>query len=96
MRIAVRLLMVSALVLIPGISVAGTHYGTVWGSGISEKVVWRVVQQYARTAARDSLPTTFGDPMQGFATQPGVKMEQIQFPPGHVSVQRRNAALGCK
>ena len=24
-----------------------THSGTVWGSGISEKVVWWVVRQYA-------------------------------------------------
>src|SRR5277367_1974939 len=28
-----------------------THAGTVWGSGISEKVVWWVVWQYAKTAA---------------------------------------------
>ena len=30
-----------------------THSGTVWGSGISEKVVWWVVRQCAKKAAID-------------------------------------------
>jgi integrase len=32
-----------------------THSGTVWGSGISEKVVWWVVRQCAKKAAIDKL-----------------------------------------
>ena len=32
-----------------------TRAGTVWGSGLSEKVVWHVVRQYARKAGIDRL-----------------------------------------
>jgi len=32
-----------------------TRAGTVWGSGLSEKVVWHVVGQYARKAGIDKL-----------------------------------------
>ena len=48
-----------------------THSGTVWGSGISEKVVWWVVRQCARKAAIDKVaPMTFGVPVHGSAIQP--------------------------
>ena len=44
--------------------------GYVWGDGISEKVVWWVVREYAKLAGiRSWLRTTCGELVRGFAIQ---------------------------
>ena len=55
--------------------------GTVWGPGITEKVVWHVVKEFA---AKLGVPKL------------GCELEQIQFLLGHVSVQTTEKYLGCK
>ena len=57
-----------------------THSGTVWGSGISEKVVWWVVR---RTSAR-------------LCHSAGGELEQIQFLLGHQSVETTERYLGSR
>ena len=57
-----------------------THAGTVWGSGISEKVVWWAVRQYAKIAEIEKLsPMTFAAPVHGFVTRPGVSLNRFNF-----------------
>jgi hypothetical protein len=48
-----------------------THSGTVWGSGISEKVVWWVVRHAAERAAIEKVaPHDLAVPALGSAIQP--------------------------
>jgi integrase len=50
-----------------------TGAGTVWGSGLTEKVVWHVVRQHARKAGIDNLaPTISRELAPGSAIRPAV------------------------
>src|SRR6185437_8199713 len=70
---------------------------TVWGSGLSEKVVWHVVRQYARKAGIDKLaPHDLRRTRARLCHQAGGELDQIQFLLGHVSVQTTERYLGCK
>ena len=62
--------------------------GTVWGTGVSEKVVWHVVRQYARKAGIEKLaPHDLRRTCARLCHQAGGELDQIQFLLGHVSVQ---------
>lgn len=74
-----------------------TRAGTVWGSGLSEKVVWHVVRQYAKKAAIEKLaPHDLRRTCARLCQQAGGELDQIQFLLGHVSVQTTERYLGCK
>lgn len=74
-----------------------TRAGTVWGSGLSEKVVWYVVRQHARKAGMDKLaPHISGEPAPGYAVRPAANSTRFSFLLGHVSVQTTERYLGCK
>lgn len=74
-----------------------TRAGTVWGSGLSEKVVWHVVRQYAKKAAIEKLaPHDLRRTCARLCHQAGGELDQIQFLLGHVSVQTTERYLGCK
>jgi len=74
-----------------------TRAGTVWGSGLSEKVVWHVVRQYAKKAGIEKLaPHDLRRTCARLCHQAGGELDQIQFLLGHVSVQTTERYLGCK
>jgi site-specific recombinase XerD len=74
-----------------------TRAGMVWGSGLSEKVVWHVVRQYARKAGIEKLaPHDLRRTCARLCHQAGGELDQIQFLLGHVSVQTTERYLGCK
>jgi hypothetical protein len=69
--------------------------GTVWGEGITEKVVWHVVKEFA---AKLGVPKLAPDDLRRSCARlchaAGGEMEQIQFLLGHVSVQTTEKYLG--
>jgi site-specific recombinase XerD len=68
-----------------------------WGSGLSEKVVWHVVRLYARKAGVEKLaPHDLRRTCARLCHQAGGELDQIQFLLGHVSVQTTERYLGCK
>jgi integrase len=74
-----------------------THSGTVWGSGISEKVVWWVVRQYAKKAAIDKVaPHDLRRTCARLCHAAGGELEQIQFLLGHRSVETTERYLGSR
>jgi integrase len=74
-----------------------TRAGTVWGSGLSEKVVRHVVRQYARRAGIEKLaPHDLRRTCARLCHQAGEELDQIRFLLGHVSVQTTERYLGCK
>jgi site-specific recombinase XerD len=71
--------------------------GTVWGTGMSEKVVWHVVREYAITAGIATLaPHDLRRRCARLCHSAGGELEQIQFLLGHVSIQTTERYLGCK
>ena len=71
--------------------------GTVWGTEISEKVVWHVVKEYAERLGVSKLaPHDLRRSCARFCHDSGGELEQIQFLLGHVSVQTTEKYLGCK
>ena len=71
--------------------------GAVWGQGVTEKVVWCVVRQYAVRAGFDKLaPHDLRRTCARLCHVAGGELEQIQFLLGHVSVQTTEHYLGCK
>ena len=71
--------------------------GTAWGDGISEKVVWQVVKQYARKLGLAKLaPHDLRRSCARLCRLAGGELEQIQFLLGHISVQTTERYLGCK
>jgi site-specific recombinase XerD len=71
--------------------------GSVWGSGITEKVVWCVVREHAAKAGIDKLaPHDLRRTCARLCHVAGGELEQIQFLLGHVSVQTTERYLGCK
>jgi len=71
--------------------------GTAWGDGISEKVVWQVVKQYAAKLGQNKLaPHDLRRSCARLCRLAGGELEQIQFLLGHVSVQTTERYLGRK
>src|SRR5215469_14576824 len=71
--------------------------GTAWGTGITEKVVWHVVKEYAERLGISKLaPHDLRRSCARFCHDSGGELEQIQFLLGHVSVQTTEKYLGCK
>jgi integrase len=71
--------------------------GTVWGTEITEKVVWHVVKEYAKRLGVSKLaPHDLRRSCARLCHTAGGELEQIQFLLGHVSVPTREKYLGCK
>ena len=71
--------------------------GMVWGTKITEKVVWHVVKEYAARLGISKLaPHDLRRSCARFCHNSGGELEQIQFLLGHVSVQTTEKYLGCK
>jgi site-specific recombinase XerD len=74
-----------------------SKYGTVWGTGITEKVVWHVVRKYATQSDLGKIsPHDLRRTCARLCHVAGGELEQIQFLLGHVSVQTTEQYLGCK
>ena len=71
--------------------------GVVWGEGITEKVIWCVVKEFASKANLGGLaPHDLRRTCARLCHVAGGELEQIQFLLGHVSVQTTERYLGCK
>jgi len=74
-----------------------TRKGSVWGDGITEKVIWHVVKENARRAGIAKLsPHDCRRTCARLCHAAGGELEQIQFLLGHVSVETTERYLGCK
>ena len=70
--------------------------GVVWGTEITEKVIWHVVKEYAKRLGVSKLaPHDLRRSCARFCHDSGGELEQIQFLLGHVSVQTTEKYLGC-
>ena len=70
---------------------------SVWGAGITEKVIWHVVKAAAATAGIAKLsPHDCRRTCARLCHAAGGELEQIQFLLGHVSVETTERYLGCK
>lgn len=71
--------------------------GTVWAAGMTEKVAWDVVHEYA---AAPGIATLAPHDLRGSCSRlchsAGGELEQIQFLPGHVSIQTTERAASLK
>ena len=71
--------------------------GVVWGEGLTEKVVCYVVKNFAKTVGIEKVaPHDLRRTCARLCHVSGGELEQIQFLPGHVSVQTTERYLGCK
>jgi site-specific recombinase XerD len=71
--------------------------GSIWGRGITEKVVWCMVQECAAKAKLERLaPHDLRRTCARLCHESGGELEQIQFLLGHVSVQTTERYSGCK
>ena len=71
--------------------------GSIWGRGITEKVVWCMVKECASKAKIERLaPHDLRRTCARLWHESGGELEQIQFLLGHVSVQTTERYLGCK
>jgi site-specific recombinase XerD len=71
--------------------------GKVWGSGISQNVVWYVVKTCCeRVGLKHIAPHDLRRTCAKLCHDSGGELEQIQFLLGHVSVQTTERYLGCK
>jgi site-specific recombinase XerD len=62
--------------------------GTIWGTEMTEKVVWHVVKQYAgKVGILKLTPHDLRRSCARLCHRAGGELEQIQFLLGHVSVQ---------
>ena len=67
------------------------------GTGITEKVVWSVIKEFAATVGIDQLaPRDLRRTCARLCHSAGGELEQIQFLLGHISVQTTERYLGCK
>lgn len=72
---------------------AGKH----WGGGVTERLVWHVVKEYARRVGIAQLaPHDLRRSCAKLCHAAGGELEQIQFLLGHVSVLTTERYLGCK
>ena len=71
--------------------------GKYWGDGVTERVVWHVVKDYAKRLGFATLaPHDLRRSCAKLCHAGGGELEQIQFLLGHVSVQTTERYLGCK
>ena len=71
--------------------------GKCWGEGVTERLVWHVVKQYAAELGfRAVAPHDLRRSCAKLCHAAGGELEQIQFLLGHVSVQTTERYLGCK
>ena len=71
--------------------------GRVWGNGMTDKVLWQVVQDAAHRAGIEHLaPHDLRRTCARLCHLAGGELDQIQFLLGHVSVQTTERYLGCK
>ena len=71
--------------------------GSTWGAGITEKVIWHIVKEYAKRAGIQQLaPHDCRRTCARLCHAAGGELEQIQFLLGHVSVETTERYLGCK
>jgi integrase len=71
--------------------------GIVWGEGLTEKVVWYVVKNFANNVGIEKIaPHDLRRTCARLCHVAGGELEQIQFLLGHVSVQTTERYLGCK
>jgi site-specific recombinase XerD len=71
--------------------------GRAWGEGMTEKVVWHVVNEFAAKVGIVNLaPHDLRRTCARLCHAAGGELEQIQFLLGHVSVQTTERYLGCK
>ena len=71
--------------------------GTVWGTGITQNVVWYVVKACAeRVGIKPLAPHRLRRPCARLRHAAGGELEQIQFLLGHASVQTTERYIGCK
>jgi integrase len=70
---------------------------TVWGTGITQNVVWYVVKACAERVGIKSLaPHDLRRTCARLCHAAGGELEQIQFLLGHASVQTTERYIGCK
>ena len=71
--------------------------GAIWGTGVTEQVVWSVVKECAAKAKIAKLaPHDLRRTCARLCRVAGGELEQIQFLLGHVSVQTTKQYLGCR
>jgi integrase len=71
--------------------------GSVWGAGITEKVIWHVVKRFAHAVGIPKLsPHDCRRTCARLCHTAGGELEQIQFLLGHVSVETTERYLSCK
>ena len=71
--------------------------GRIWGDGMTEKVVWHIVREYAKQVGIEKLaPHDLRRTCARLCHTAGGELEQIQFLLGHVSIQTTERYLGCK
>jgi site-specific recombinase XerD len=71
--------------------------GKVWGSGLSQNVVWYVVRTCCERAGLQHIaPHDLRRTCAKLCHDRGGELEQIQFLLGHASVQTTEGYLGCK
>jgi site-specific recombinase XerD len=76
---------------------AVARLGKVWGSGISQNVVWYVVRTCCQNAGLEHIaPHDLRRTCAKVCHDRGGELEQIQFLLGHASVQTTERYLGCK
>ena len=76
---------------------AVARLGKVWGSGISQNVVWYVVRTCCQRAGLEHIaPHDLRRTCAKLCHDSGGESEQIQFLLGHASVQTTERYLGCK
>ena len=74
-----------------------TRTASVWGDGITEKVIWHIVKENAGRAGIAKLsPHDCRRTCARLCHAAGGELEQIQFLLGHVSVETTERYLGCK
>jgi site-specific recombinase XerD len=71
--------------------------GRVWGDGLTEKVIWQVVEQYAAdTGLPNIAPHDLRRTSAKLCRAGGGELEQIQMLLGHASVQTTERYLGTR
>jgi site-specific recombinase XerD len=71
--------------------------GKIWGSGLTEKVIWQVLQEYAQAAGLPEIaPHDMRRTCAKLCRAAGGELEQIQLLLGHASIQTTERYLGVK
>jgi site-specific recombinase XerD len=70
--------------------------GKPWGDGVTEKLAWHVVREFAaKTGVSNLAPHDLRRTCARLCRAAGGELEQIQFLLGHMSVQTTERYLGC-